>query len=173
MIKCLSAATIPSVRGTPTRDYVAKCSRDNLGILMGTTLSDGRCDQTTIPQGGQGRPEFSPKSQHKRSNKTVHSFKSQVTINKSQKLKVMFANVEFISYVTLEQPNLIALCEIFPKNRANSSEDDVNLEMDNYDRLMPAARGSTGIVIYAHRSLQATTVDSSITLILRSPCGVK
>jgi hypothetical protein len=102
-----------------------------------------------------------------RTYRSVNSFKPHVPTNKVHKLKVMFTNVdvftnkhaEFISYITIEQPLIIALCEVFPKNRASSEVEDFILNLEKYDRLVPATNGGRGVVIYAHSSLQAISVD--------------
>jgi hypothetical protein len=77
-------------------------------------------------------------------------------------LKVMFSNVdtltnkhqELLSYIVLEKPHIVAICEFFSKFEV----DDYVPDIPNYDKLMPAQRGDRGVVIYAHRDIQASLV---------------
>jgi hypothetical protein len=104
------------------------------------------------------------KNRHDRAGPIVNNFGAEAPVL-IHKLKVMFANVdtlsnkhtEFVSYVALHEPKLIALCEIYPKNAKSSDASDIQL--DNYDRFLPERTGDRGVVIYAHSSLRAVRID--------------
>lgn len=65
-------------------------------------------------------------------------------------------SVELVSYITLNNIQIIGLCETRPKN---SIYDYTEINIPNYDKISPSKPGKRGVILYVHQSLHATDVE--------------
>lgn len=83
----------------------------------------------------------------------------------NQKLKVLFSNVdslsnkcsEFEAYLSLENPDVIGLCEILPKNAVDKHSIE-NINLNRYIKFVPSVQGERGVILFVKNSLKANKV---------------
>jgi hypothetical protein len=54
----------------------------------------------------------------------------------------------------LENPHIIGLCEIYPKNSIDKTISSI-LNLPDYEKFLPDKNGDRGVILYIHKSLTA------------------